>query len=224
MMIAGSSAAVSAGAKRRVARASASSKSACRPRPSPPTTMMVARSGSRSRISATFGQFVGVGDQRGAPESARRYSSASGPNSTNSGTAISADAVGGEVRDRGLGRLRQEDRHPVARREAACRRARWRAASRRRGPREGHPVTAAGLVLVDQREASGSLGRVAVDGVGGDVVAGRDVPAGVAPELVVGRHAPSRAPVRRAASPRLSRSGRAPPGRARRRCPDRSAR
>ena len=225
-MIAGSSAAVARRRKRRRrARAASPRSRACRRRRRRPTTTIVRRSGSRSRISATFGQFATSVTSAAAPESAQpvlervgaeqheqRHGDQRPPGTRRGGRSRSrASAAGGSP----------PDRRATSPRPASTLASRIEAS---RTSANVHSRDRPGLVLDDQRQPVRSLRRVAVDRVGGDVVARRDVPAGVAPELVVRRHARLARPsgAQRLHAGRVA--GERRPVEARRRCPARSAR
>ena len=92
----------------------AASKSSVPSMPPPPTTIAVRRLGQSVADLGDFRPVRRVGDERARRESRSRYSSASGPNSTNSGHGDQARPVRGEVGDGGLVALREEDRHAVA--------------------------------------------------------------------------------------------------------------
>ncbi len=144
---------------------------------------------------------IGPGSRRPSASSRRRSRSrprlnrpagtrcASGPNSTNSGTAMSARAVDGQVGDRRLGDLREQDRDAIAGPQAV--RGEHVRQPVRRVPElgEAHPPDASRLVLDDQcrsRPGRAAAWRSTVSD--GDVVPGRDLPSEIASELLPGGH------------------------------------
>ena len=142
-------------------------------------------SGRRSRIFASFSQPASSVMMAFASELDRRNSSASSPNSANSGNRDHAGAKRRQMRDRQFQRLRQEHRDAVAADEAIGLQHIGEPARHLRDLVERGPRRGAVLVDIDQREAARAVG-IAVAARGRDVESRRDVPAEIAVELVVG--------------------------------------
>ena len=118
-----------------------------------------------------------VGDQRGGAGVGQPVFDRLGPEQHEQGDGDEAGPVGGEVGERGLGRLRQQDRDPFARGVTQPDEHVRQAVRRPADLLEREPLDGASLVLEDQREVVGPRRGVPVDRVDRDVVALGDVPA-----------------------------------------------
>ena len=146
---------------------------------------MFFRSGRRSRIFASFSQPASSVTMALAPEFDRRNSSASSPNSANSGIETMPERNAARC---AIGNSSDCDRNTATRSPRTRPSAFSTLAKRRESSATSSNevrVVRAVLVDIDQRQPAGAVG-MAVAARGRDVEARRDVPAEIAVEFVVG--------------------------------------